>query len=345
MRIGGWLAALAALALIGCNGGGTTAGTTTGTAASTGKSFKIVMIAKSNSNPVFQYAKRGAEDEAKEESKATGMDISIDWETPANEDGLEQAKRIDEAVASGANCVLISCSDAAKVTGSINDAVAKGVPVMTFDSDAPDSKRFAFYGTNDAECGKEVMAELAKLTNGTANVAILAGNQNAPNLQKRVQGVKDEAAKYPGIKIITVANHKETPEDASAKVVEVMQANPQINAWAMVGGWPLFATSLLTDLDPSKVKVVSVDALPAELAYIDKGIAPVLLAQPCYEWGHKSVQIIVDKLINKKDVPVINDMQLVRVSKDNLGDWAQTLQSWGATDVDPKFLALAKKKT
>jgi ribose transport system substrate-binding protein len=350
MKIGGWLVAFTALALAGCNGGGggDTSGstTTTGTVATksggNGKTFKVVMIAKSTSNPVFGYAKTGAEKAAEELSKTTGYNISVDWQTPATEDGQEQAKRIASAVSGGANCILISCSDAAKVTGAINDAVDKGVPVMTFDSDAPDSKRFAFYGTNDTDCGKQVMAELAKVTNGTANVAILAGNQNAPNLQKRVQGVKDEAAKYPGIKIITVANHKETAEDASAKVVEVMHANPQINAWAMIGGWPLFATSLLTDLDPSKVKVVSVDALPAELAYVDKGIAPVLLAQPCYEWGHMSMQILVDKLINKKDVPVMNDMKLVRVTKENLGEWAHTLQSWGATDVDPKYLAMKK---
>lgn len=349
MRFGAWWLGIAAIALIGCSGnsgdntaqnGGTAA--TTGSGGS-GKTFKIVMIAKSNNNPVFQFAKTGAIKAAEEQSKATGYNITVDWETPPTEDGQEQAKRIATAVTDGANCILISCSDAAKVTGAINDAVDKGVPVMTFDSDAPDSKRFAFYGTNDIDCGHEVMAELAKQTNGKAVVAILAGNQNAPNLQKRVQGVKDEAKNYPGITIKTVANHTETPPDASAKVVEVMQANPDITAWAMVGGWPLFATSLLKDLDPAKVKVVAVDALPAELAYVDKGIAPVLLAQPCYEWGHTSVGIIVDKLINKKDVPVKNDMKLVRVTKDNLGDWARTLKSWGATDVDPKYLAMGKK--
>ena len=50
---------------------------------------------------------------------------------------------------------------------------------------------------------------------------------------------------------------------------------------------------LLTDLDPKRMKIVSVDALPAELAYVDKGIAPVLLAQPVYMWGYVGVQTIV----------------------------------------------------
>ena len=98
--------------------------------------------------------------------------------------------------------MLISCSDAGKVTGAINDAVARGVPVMTFDSDAPESQRFAFYGVDDVKTGQAVMDELAAQMGGKGKIAILAGNQNAPNLRKRVDGVKQAAAKYPGIKIV-----------------------------------------------------------------------------------------------------------------------------------------------
>ena len=109
---------------------------------------------------------------------------------------------------------------------------------------------------------------------------------------------------------------------------------------AFVGGWPLFTKTLLTDLDPNKVKVVSVDALAPELAYVEKGIAPVLLAQPTYLWGYESVKIIVDKVHLKKDVPEMNRMDLVRVSKENLGSWARQLKEWGFTDVPEEYLKL-----
>ena len=56
------------------------------------------------------------------------------------------------------------------MTGAINDAVARGVPVMTFDSDAPESKRFAFYGVDDVDTGRKVMAELAPLMGGKGKV-------------------------------------------------------------------------------------------------------------------------------------------------------------------------------
>ena len=229
--------------------------------------------------------------------------------------------------------MLISCSDAGKVTGAINDAVGRGVPVMTFDSDAPQSNRFAFYGVDDIKTGEAVMKELAPLMNGKGKVAILAGNQNAPNLRNRVAGVKQEAAKHPGITIVDTFYHLETPQDAAAEVIRVQNAYPEITGWAMIGGWPLFTQTLLSDLDPDKVKIVAVDALPAELAYVEKGLAPVLLAQPTYNWGYVSVQRIVDKVHLKQDVPQIIPMELVRVSKENLGTWARQLKTWGFTDV------------
>lgn len=303
-----------------------------------GKGLTIVMIAKSSSNPVFISARTGAEDAAKKLSETTGQPIKIDWRTPDKEDGQVQAQRIAQAANEGADAVLVSCSDAGKVTGAINDAVDKGIAVMTFDSDAPASKRFAFYGVDDMETGAQVMDELAKITNGKANVAILAGNQNAPNLQKRVAGVKEAAKKYPDIKIVETFYHVETPQDAAAEVLRVMKAYPHVDAWAMIGGWPLFTKTLLTDLDPAKVKIVAVDCLPAQLPYIEKGIAPVLLAQPTYKWGYVSVEKIVDKLINKKEVPAINKMELVRVDKTTLGSWAKQLKDWGFSDVDPKYL-------
>jgi ribose transport system substrate-binding protein len=300
----------------------------------------IAMIAKSSTNPVFLSARTGAEAAAKELSQKHGLQIEVAWLTPPQEDGQVQAQRLTQAVNEGATAVLISCSDAGKVTGAINDAVARGVPVMTFDSDAPESKRFAFYGVDDFKTGQAVMTELAAQMGEKGSVAILAGNQNAPNLRRRVEGVKEEAKKFPGIRIVDTFYHVETPQDAAAEVIRVQNAYPQIQGWAMIGGWPLFTQSLLTDLDPKKVKIVAVDALPAELAYVEKGLAPVLLAQPTYLWGYESVKRIVDKVHLKQDVPEIIPMELVKVTKENLGTWARQLKEWGFTDVPEGYLKM-----
>jgi ribose transport system substrate-binding protein len=324
MVVTGWLS--------GCRGEQSAPAATPAPARPAG--LRIAMIAKSETNPVFLSARKGAEAAAKELAQKHSVPIEIVWMTPNEEDGQVQAQKIAQAVKDGVSAILISCSDAAKVTGAIDEAVGRGVPVMTFDSDAADSKRFAFYGVNDEKTGETLMRELAAQMHKKGSIAILAGNENAPNLRKRVDGVKKEAAKNPGIKIVGTFYHIEKAKDAAAEVVRAQKANPQIQGWAMIGGWPLFTPRLLTEFDPAKVKIVAVDALPGELVYVDKGIAQVLLAQPTYMWGYVSVQRIIDKVQLKQDVPEIIPMDVVRVTKDNLGTWARQLKDWGFTVPD-----------
>ena len=292
------------------------------------KSYTIGLVAKSQGNPVFQAARVGALDAAKELGQKYGISIKIDWRTPNEEDAQKQADAIEQLVLAGASGIAVSCSDANKLTDAINAAVKNGVPVATFDSDAPASKRFVTFGVDDVQCGEQVMNELAKAMGGKGVVAILAGNQNAPNLQKRVQGVKSAAKKYPGIKIRDAYYHKETPQDAAAKVEMVTQANPEITGWAMIGGWPLFTDNALK-WPAGSVKCVSVDALPAQLAYVRSGHVQMLLAQQVYEWGYRSTEHLINKIHLKKEPAAVRDIsQLVPVTKANVDEFAKNWDKW-----------------
>src|SRR5438045_3716758 len=292
------------------------------------KSYTLGLIAKSQGNPVFQAARVGAMDAARDLGAKNGLTVKIDWRTPNDEDAQKQAEAIEQLVLAGADGIAVSCSDANKLTDAINSAVKNGVPVATFDSDAPNSKRFVTYAIDDVKCGERVMEELAGFMGGTGIVAILAGKQNAPNLQKRVQGVKNVARKYPGISIRDVYYHKETPQDAAAKVEQVMQANPDITGWAMVGGWPLFTDNALK-WQPGTVKCVSVDALPPELQYLRSGHVQLLLAQQVYDWGYRSVEHLINKIHLKKDPPSAKDVgALIPVTRANVDEFAKNWEKW-----------------
>ena len=67
---------------------------------------------------------------------------------------------------------------------------------------------------------------------------------------------------------------------------------------------------------------------------------PPTIAQPTYQWGYVSVEKIFEKVQLKQDVPAINTMELVRVTKDNLGEWARQLKDWGFTDVPEQYLQM-----
>jgi len=313
----------------GCGDSGTTGGSGGG---SNEKPKKVVIgfVAKSNTNPVFQAAHVGARDAAKELAAKYGVEIEVNIQTPTGENAQKQAEAVENLSRLGAAGIAVACSDANALTPAIDRAVGAGVAVICFDSDAPKSKRFAYYGTDDIDCGKQVMAQLAKEMGGKGTIAILAGNQSAPNLANRVAGVREELKNHPDIKEIAsgAVYHEETPEKAAEKVQEVQRANGNITGWAMIGGWPLFTRDALP-WAPGAVKVVSVDALPQQIGYLESGHVQVLLAQDCYGWGYKSVEILMEKIVNKKDpasVKVIDP--LTKVTKDNAAEWSKKWEKW-----------------
>lgn len=317
---------IAALAFAGCEKKQDSAG------AEGRRKVVIGFVAKSQSNAVFQAAHAGARDAAKELSSKYNCEIEVDIRTPTDEDATRQAEAIEALTRRGVDGIAISCSEAATVTPAIDKAVARGIPVICFDSDAPASKRFAYYGTDDIVCGAGVMRELASAMGNTGTIAILAGNQSAPNLQARVAGVRDELKKHTGITELNNGNgvffHQETPEKAAEAVMNAQNANPQITGWAFVGGWPLFTADALK-WPPGSIKVVSVDALPAQLNYLKSGHVEVLLAQDCYGWGTRSLEILLEKIINDKQPETTRVIDpLTRVTKENADEYMQKWSRW-----------------
>jgi len=305
------------------------------------KTIFITMIAKSSANPVFLSAKTGAIAQALKISEKYGkLDVVVNWKTPEIENASEQAGIIRNAIQDGTNAIIVSCSDIDSLTSAIDKAVDSGIPVMTFDSDAPDSKRFAFYGPDDLEMGKTVMNELAKQIGGKGKIAILGGNKEAPNLQERIKGIKKAAADYKGIELVGEFYHPENETEAIVEMLRVQSLYPDLKGWAMVGGWPMFGKELMNKIEPGKIKIVAVDALPVQLEYIEKNFAQVLLGQPTFKWGEVSVETVINKIHFNKKVEEITRLKIIPVTIENLGGWSRQLKAWGYKDVPEKYLGM-----
>ena len=320
------LLAAAFLALAGCSK--PAAPTADGTAAP--RTVLLGIIGKSQTNDVFQAAHAGARDAARELAAKYGVNIEIEIRTPNDEDATKQAEAIDALARRGADGIAISASEANTVSPSIDRAVERGVAVVCFDSDAPASRRFAFYGTDDASLGARIIEELARVMNGQGTVAILGGNQSAPNLQARVTGAVAALAQYPGMKLNTpgVFYHVETPEKSAEAVAFAQNANPAVQGWAFIGGWPLFTADALK-WAPGSIKVVSCDALPAQLNYLRSGHVDTLYAQDCYGWGYKSVELLLEKIINKQTPnPAKIVDPLAEVTAATVDAFAQNWSKW-----------------
>ncbi len=329
----GALLAVSASLLAGCSGGtDSEKDTSSDNAADTSSDvvYKIGVIAKSNSNPVFQAAKNGAIAAGERLSdELDGARVEILWQTPPMEDAQVQAQYVEQLVSSGVDGIAISCTDANLLTGALKSAVDKGVIVVTFDSDAPESGRMAYYGVDDKQAGMEVMRQLAGQLGNEGKVAVLTGNPAATNLQARVNGVLEQAAEYEGIETPVVYSFMpETATEAAAKMQQVQSANPDITGWALVGGWPLYTDNALDGIYEN-AKIVSMDPLPLPLDYAIKGQVQVLVGQPYFGWGEKSVEMIVDKLHFDRDPAsemVYADFDIV--TSENAEEFAKGWKVW-----------------
>ncbi len=294
------------------------------------RKITLGIIGKSQSNPVFMAAYTGARVAAKEIGTKYNVEVIIDWQTPQTENPQEQAQAVDQLSHSGVAGIAIACSDAKILTPSINKAVDLGTQVVCFDADAPKSKRFAYYGSDNAEFGRTLMKELAHEMNEKGVVAIIGGNRNAPNLQRRIQAVMEELKKYPSMKLLPngVFYHEEIPEKAAEVLAHAQRANPEIGGWVLVGGWPLFVKDAIKS-EPGQVKIVACDALPNELEYVKSGHVQVLLAQGCFLWGYKSVELLLRKiLLNQQPNEEFIPDSPTRVTKENLEEWSLNWKKW-----------------
>jgi ribose transport system substrate-binding protein len=173
------------------------------------------------------------------------------------------------------------------------------------------------------------MREVAELLGGRRGiVAILAGNQTATNLQKRVRGAEEELARHENLTLKRVYYHKETPQDAYAEVESAQKANPEINGWAMIGGWPIMVEKPLP-WPKGEVVCVSMDTLLPQLEHLRIGDVQLLLGQQYFYFGGRCVEILVDKVHREKGPDKeIDFAPLDRVTRENVDEYATNWEKW-----------------
>jgi ribose transport system substrate-binding protein len=280
-----------------------------------GQRYRFMFIPKALDIPVFNYAKIGAEREA----KALG-NVDILWEAPTSADQLRQKEILESAITQHVDGIAISALNGDFLTDTINKAIDQGIPVVMWDSDAPKSKRYAFYGVDDYASGQIMGQQAAKLLNGTGKVAIIT-SYGASNLQRRLDGVRDAFAKAPGIQIVETYDIKEDPVRCAEIISTGTRRYPDLSAWISVGGWPIFTRNATQAVDPAKTRVISFDTIQPGLDLLKEGKVTVLLGQKYFGWGSEPTKILYDIKHGKMPASPIIDSGVDVVTKDNVDQY------------------------
>ena len=189
------------------------------------KKLRFAIIPKALDIPVFNYAKIGAERQAQEFG-----DVEVLWNAPASADQLKQKEILESYITQRVDGIAISSLNGEFLADTINRAIDAGIPVTTWDSDAPTSKRIAFYGVDDLASGRIMGEQAITLLNGKGKVALIT-SLGAANLQNRLQGVKDALAKAPGIEVVETYDIKEDAIRCAEIIATGSRRYPELSAW------------------------------------------------------------------------------------------------------------------
>ena len=285
-------------------------------AAPAGQRLRFAVIPKALEIPVFNYAKIGAERQAKEYGN-----VDILWNAPVNADQLKQKEILESYITQRVDGIAISSLNGEFLADTINRAIDAGIPVVTWDSDAPTSRRLAFYGVDDLASGRIMGEQAIKLLNGKGKVALIS-SLGATNLQNRLNGVKEALAKAPGIQIVETYDIQEDVIRCAEIIATGTRRYPDLSAWIAVGGWPVFTRNALAAVDPSKTKVISFDTISPALDLLREGKVQVLIGQKYFGWGSEAVKLLYEIKQGKNPSSTIIDSGVDVVTKDNVEDYA-----------------------
>jgi ribose transport system substrate-binding protein len=281
------------------------------------RKMRFAVIPKALDIPVLNYAKIGADRAAAEFG-----DVEVLWNAPPSADQLKQKEILESYITQRVDGIAISALNGDFLTETINRAMDAGIPVITWDSDAPASKRIAFYGVDDLASGRIMGEEAIKLLNGKGQVALIT-SLGAANLQNRLNGVKEALAKAPGIVIVETYDIKEDVIRCAEIIATGSRRYPDLSAWISVGGWPVFTRNALASVDPNRTKVISFDTISPALDLLRENKVQILLGQKYFGWGAESVRLLRDIKNGKRPPAPIIDSGVDIVTMENVDAYEQ----------------------
>jgi rhamnose transport system substrate-binding protein len=227
------LVVASALALAACSsgssGGSSSGGSSSGGSSGSGtakKGLKVFVIPKNLGNPYFTTAdsqKTGGAIAAISSLGDTGTETSGSAATSAS-----QIPAIQAAITKGANALVVSATDPTALCPTLNGAIKRKIPVVTYDSDAPGCRSLFINQASTAAIGTSEVDLLAKEIGQSGQIGIVSAAASATNQNAWIGFMKQELKKYPKIKLVATVYGNDDPATATQVTQGLLEQYPNL---------------------------------------------------------------------------------------------------------------------
>lgn len=264
--------------------------------------LNIAWIPKALNNPVFELGRIGAETRASELTEEGPCAVEVLAVAPLRTTAEAQAELLMEVIDLGnIDAIGVSCIDPEICVDPINSAIESNIPVMTWDSDSPDSNRLTYLGVDNYEGGLAAADLLIRAMGTEGQVALLSGVEGSLNLEERIRGFQDGISET-DIEIVAIVYSDDLATTGVEEVERIMAEYPDLDGWFYVGLWPFFAGRGAmplweeATLENGMINV-AFDTLPLELDLMKDGFIHGLVGQKYWGWGYDTVQMLYDHVL------------------------------------------------
>ncbi|MDQ0469472.1 sugar ABC transporter substrate-binding protein [Labrys wisconsinensis] len=205
----------------------------------------------------------------------------------------------------------------------IDRVLAAGIPVVTFNTDNPGSKRLAFAGQDLVQSGREAGKLMAKVLDGKGKVLITTIDAAAQWSLDREKGAREALKDSPGIEVVNTLNTGTDPQKIYSEIENAMLANPSVTGVLSLEccSTPAAGTWVKRNGATGKVKVVGFDLLDQTVQLVEEGEIQATIDQAPEKQGFAAVDLLVKFL---KGTPIDNVDTGVKVyAKDNIAEVAK----------------------
>jgi len=237
-------------------------------------------------SPFWRIAKAGVTDGEKE------FGVQCEFRMPAQGNATEQKQIIEDLLAKGITGIAISPINPANQNDLLNE-VAESAHLICMDSDAPDSKRLCYVGTDNYKAGQTAGQEMKKALPNGGKVVLFVGTLDALNARERRQGILD-AVKGSKVEVIDTLTDNADHTKAKTNVEDTLVKHPDIAG--LMGLWsyngPAIAEAVKAAGKQGKVKIVTFDEESGTLQAVKDGVIFSTIVQNPYEFGYQSMRIL-----------------------------------------------------
>lgn len=248
------------------------------------RTLKVAFVTN-NAADFWTIARRGVEKAEQELA-----DVEAEFRLTADGTAAEQQRIVDDLLTKGVDAIAISPVDPQNQTALI-DAAAKRALVFTQDSDAPQSARLCYIGTDNLAAGRQAGELIREAIPEGGAIMLFVGRLDARNAQERVQGIKDALAGS-NIRILDVRTDDADDVRAKANAADTLVRYPDVKG--LVGLWSYNGPAILNAVREAgrtgRVRIITFDEADETLAGIEAGHIHATVVQQPFEFGYQAIR-------------------------------------------------------